>query len=315
MDDRIGTAAANCGGVRVGTIRDVRGNGGNVWGGKRDGESTTQAGAEDGRREGSGCWRQQPATDRFGVAAQARGGKPRRAIGRSDRGVGKDWRASRGIIDDVERDASARLDAQKKTPIAIEQQRADVIEKRDEFAELQRTLDATKLVFVDESGFRLGSPPRHGWAPRGQDSPGYGIHGKWKMVTMLGAMALDGFRGFMTVDAGTGNDVFLAFVQHELVPNLKPGDIVVMDNLSAHKHSTIRDLIQGAGCTVRFTPPYSPEFNPIEEAWAKLKDIIRRLQTTTREAFDSAIASALDQVSVRDILGWVTFAGYTVSST
>jgi hypothetical protein len=91
--------------------------------------------------------------------------------------------------------------------------------------------------------------------------------------------------------------------RNELIPNLKRGDIVVMDNLSAHKHTAIRKLIEAACCRLIFAPPYSPEFNPVEEAWAKLKDIIRRLETTTREAFDSAVACAIEQVCATDILG------------
>lgn len=130
---------------------------------------------------------------------------------------------------------------------------------------------------------------------------------------MLGALALDGFRGFMTIDAGTSTDVFHAFVRHELVPNLRAGDIVVMDNLSAHKNSNVQNLIQDAGCDFLYTPPYSPEFNPIEEAWAKLKDIIRRAETRSRDAFDAAIASAIDLVQLSDIHGWFNFAGYRLS--
>lgn len=132
---------------------------------------------------------------------------------------------------------------------------------------------------------------------------------------MLGALALDGFRGFMTIDAGTSTDVFRAFVTHELVPNLCPDDIVVMDNLSAHKNAHVRELIEAAGCELLFTPPYSPEFNPIEEAWAKLKDIIRRAETRSRDAFDSAVAHAINQVQRTDISGWFGYAGYKLIST
>ena len=89
----------------------------------------------------------------------------------------------------------------KKTPVAYEQNREDVVQKRTDFMAEQSSLDATKLVFVDESGFKLGSSPRHGWAPKGQDSIGKTVCGKWKTMTMVGAIALDGFRGFMTVDA------------------------------------------------------------------------------------------------------------------
>jgi len=130
---------------------------------------------------------------------------------------------------------------------------------------------------------------------------------------MIGAMALDGFRGLMTINSGTSADVFIAYVEQLLVPNLKPGDIVVMDNLSAHKNATVRAKIESAGCNVLFTPPYSPEFNPIEKAWAKLKDILRKRYTLTREAFDSAVADAMDAVALDDIVGWFTHCGYSVS--
>ncbi len=122
------------------------------------------------------------------------------------------WPPSR-LIDHVEGNAYDPLDVQKKTPVAYEQDREDVTVKRQAFLEQQPGLDAQRLIFVDESGFRLGSPPRHGWAPRGEDSQGRGVYGKWETVTMIGALALDGFRGFMTINAGTSNDVFQAFVE------------------------------------------------------------------------------------------------------
>ena len=201
----------------------------------------------------------------------------------------------------------------KKTPVAYEQEREDVAEKRRAFVETQASLDAERLVFVDESGFRLGSPPRHGWAPRGEDSIGREVHGKWETITMMGAMALDGFRGFMTINAGTSNDVFQAFVAHQLVPSLRTGDIVVMDNLSAHKNAKSRMMLDNVGARVLFTPPYSPEFNPIEEAWAKMKDVIRRMETRTRDAFDNAVATAMDSVSLNDRKRWFQYAGYKLS--
>jgi len=132
---------------------------------------------------------------------------------------------------------------------------------------------------------------------------------------MVGAIALNGFRGFMTVDSGTGIDVFEAFVGQELAPNLRNGDIVVMDNLSAHKHGPTIRMIEQRGAQVLFTPPYSPELNPIEKTWAKLEDIIRRVETLTRNAFDEAVASAMELITGDDICGWFRHCGYSVSST
>ena len=132
---------------------------------------------------------------------------------------------------------------------------------------------------------------------------------------MVGALALDGFHGFMTIDSGTRSDVFIAFVEQQLAPNLKPGDIVVMDNLSAHKTALVVAAICAVGADVLFLPPYSPEYNSIERAWAKLKDLVRRLPTLTRAAFDIAVSSAMDAISADDVRGWTAFAGYDLNST
>lgn len=134
-------------------------------------------------------------------------------------------------------------------------------------------------------------------------------------MTMIGAVALDGWRGFMTIDAATDLDVFRAYVDQELVPTLNEGDVVVMDNLSAHKHADIVAAIRKAGADVLYLPPYSPEYNPIEKAWAKLKELIRRAVTLTRAAFDQAVAAAMDQISVDDIRAWTQHAGYAIAST
>lgn len=149
----------------------------------------------------------------------------------------------------------------------------------------------------------------------GVKAPGKVVCGKWQSITMLGAIALDGFRGFLTIDAPTCGDVFAAFVTAQLVPQLRPGDIVVMDNLGAHKRPDILAAIRAAQAEVLFLPPYSPEYNPIEQAWAKLKDIVRRLQTLTREAFDTAVAAAMDAISLDDIRAWTGHAGYNIAST
>lgn len=215
----------------------------------------------------------------------------------------------------MECDASHRLDAQKKTLVARERDQAVVQAQRKAFIEAQRQLDAQRLIFVDESGFRLGSPPRFGWAPRGEDSPGKTVQGCWETITMLGAIALDGFRGFMTINAGTSSDVFLAYVEQVLAPNLKPGDLVVMDNLAAHKSTVVHEAIRATGADVLHLPPYSPDLNPIERAWAKLKDIVRRACTLTRPDFDRAIAAAIEEVTLDDIAGWTRHAGYDLGST
>lgn len=176
-------------------------------------------------------------------------------------------------------------------------------------------MSPSRLVFLDESGFRLGTPTRYGWAERGRKAIGKAIHGAWRNVTMIGAIALNGFRGFMNIEAGTSCNVFRAFVEQQLVPELKPGDVVVMDNLSAHRDKAAVDAIKAVGANVLFLPPYSPEFNPIEKLWAKLKTLVRRDQTDTREEFDDALARAMTAVTTEDILGWFRHCGYDLAST
>ena len=208
-----------------------------------------------------------------------------------------------------------RLDAQKKTLIARERDRPEVQAKRVAFVAMQPSLDTAKLVFLDESGLRLGTPPNYGWAPVGEKSPGKASMGAWCTMTMIGAIALDGWRGFATVDAATDGDVFLAFVEQQLAPNLRPGDLVVMDNLSAHKTTPVVAAIRAVGADVLFLPPYSPEYNPIEKAWAKLKDIVRRASTLSRDAFDDAVALAMNAIDRSDIRAWTAHAGYAFGST
>lgn len=134
------------------------------------------------------------------------------------------------------------------------------------------------------------------------------------MVTMLGAVGLDGFRGFANIEAGTSSDVFRAFVLHELAPRLRPGDCVVMDNLSAHRDKLAREAIEHAGATILFLPPYSPEWNPIEKVWAKLKEFVRRKSTDTRDLFDDAVAEAMGMISRADLRAWFAHCGYKIAS-
>lgn len=161
---------------------------------------------------------------------------------------------------------------------------------------------------------RLGSPTRYGWARCGEKALGKAIHGAWKTVTMLGAIGLDGFRGFANIESGTSSDVFRAFVVHQLVPNLRAGDCVVMDNLSAHRDKSAREAIEKVGATILFLPPYSPEWNPIEKLWSKLKEFVRRKATDTRELFDDAVAEAMDAIKPDDLRAWYRHCGYKIAS-
>lgn len=198
----------------------------------------------------------------------------------------------------------------KRTPVAAERDEPGVMRKVEAFVEKQPKLNPERLVFVDETGFRLGDSPCYGWAPSGQDTYGTHVQRSWTTMTLIGAIGLDGFRGAMTINGGASTDVMHAYVDQVLGPNLRPGDLVVMDNLAAHKATRVVDAIKETGADVLFTPPYHPEFNPIEKTWAKLKDLLRRWDTLSRKAFDQPVAKAMELITLSDIRGWFEHAGY-----
>ena len=203
--------------------------------------------------------------------------------------------------------------AQKKTIFATEKDSERVQGLRAHHEKRQESLKREKLIFIDESGHRLGATNRYGWAIRGEKAIGSEPHGDWKTMTMIGAMSATSVRAFMTIDAPTDKDVFSAFVTSMLLPQIKKGDIVVMDNLGAHKNgATIRE-IQKAGAEVLFLPPYSPDLNPIEKLWSKLKEFIRRCETNTRELFEAAVNLALQNITRDDLKGWITDCGYRIN--
>lgn len=129
-------------------------------------------------------------------------------------------------------------------------------------------------------------------------------------VTVLGALSCAGLEAVMTIEGATDAHVFRAYVSQVLVPTLKPGDVVVMDNLAAHKVQGIRSAIEATGATLMYLPPYSPDYSPIEPCWSKLKTRLRAIKARTRDALDEALAHVIDTVSVSDAKGWFTHCGY-----
>lgn len=153
-------------------------------------------------------------------------------------------------------------------------------------------LDPDLLVFVDESGAQTNMVRSHARSRQGKRARGTAPCGKHQQLTLLGALSLSGLRAMMTIEAAADTDVVVAFTEHVLVPTLTPGQIVVMDNLSPHKAPGVRELIEAAGCRLLLLPPYSPDFSPIEQAWSKLKAILRTAAARTTEALEAAIACA-----------------------
>ncbi len=132
--------------------------------------------------------------------------------------------------------------------------------------------------------------------------------GNWKILTVLGAMSLGGMIATMTVEAATDTDIFLAYLDHFLCRELKPGDVVVMDNLSSHKVADVRERIEAAGAECLYLPPYSPDLNPIEKAWSKLKQLLRSARARTVPALDAALTLLLPKIKPKDAKAWFRLA-------
>lgn len=128
--------------------------------------------------------------------------------------------------------------------------------------------------------------------------------GRWKILTILGAISTRGIIATMTIEAATDREIFLAYLDEVLCPKLRSGDVVVMDNLSSHKVNGVRERIEAAGAQLLYLPPYSPDLNPIEKAWAKLKQLLRTAKARTREALDQAIAQMLPLLTAEDARAW-----------
>jgi transposase len=167
-----------------------------------------------------------------------------------------------------------------------------------------------RLIFVDECGTHTSLAPLYGYAPRGQRLYLSVPRNRGKNTTLLSSMSLEGMGPSLTVEGATTSRVFETYVEKVLAPSLNEGQVVVMDNLSAHKPKRIKELIEQRGCELVYLPSYSPEYNPIEEAFAKIKDLLRKAAARSKEALIEAIAAALSAISAEDIRGYFQHAGY-----
>jgi transposase len=171
-------------------------------------------------------------------------------------------------------------------------------------------LDGRRFVFVDECSTNTSLSQIYGWSRRGQRVCFEAPRNWGANITLLSSMTLEGMGPSLAVEGATTKAVFETYVERVLAPVLSPGWIVVMDNLSSHKGSRIRELIEDRGCELMYLPPYSPDLNPIEEAFAKLKALLRKAEARTREALLEAIGRALDAVTASDAWGFFVHRGY-----
>lgn len=197
----------------------------------------------------------------------------------------------------------------KKAFHAPEQDTERVQKLRQTYGDLVKAILAKKLVFVDEAGAHLGMCRDYGRSPQGTRAIGRRSV-RPQRLNMVGAIGLDGFRALLTIDGTVDGEVFRTFVTTSLVPHLRRGDVVVLDNLSVHKVSGVAEAIESVGARVLFLPPYSPDLNPIEECWSKIKSILRKCGAQTERTFNRSLKTAMNAVTQQDILGWFTHCGY-----
>jgi transposase len=198
------------------------------------------------------------------------------------------------------------VDAKKRSVAASERD----AERRAAWWDETLTLPVSQLVFLDETGTNTAMTARYGWAPRGVRATGPAPRNHGPNVTLVTTLSLAGLGPALVIDGPMTTLAFETYIAQVLVPSLQPGQIIVLDNLSAHTSHRTRVLIEAAGCRLRFLPPYSPDFSPIEWAFSKLKTWLRQIAARSTAALDAAIANGLDQITGADAIGWFAGCGY-----
>jgi transposase len=198
----------------------------------------------------------------------------------------------------------------KKTLLALERARSDVARRRRRWQSWQTSLDPQRLVFIDETWIKTNMAPLRGWGPKGQRLRAFAPHGHWRTLTFLGALRCDRLTAPCVFDGPINGECFRAYVEQQLVPVLRSGDIVVMDNLGSHKSAAIRRMIRAAGARLWYLPPYSPDLNPIEQAFAKVKHWMRAAQRRTLEETWRQIGSLVETIEPGECSNYFANAGY-----
>lgn len=177
----------------------------------------------------------------------------------------------------------------------------------------QTSLDPERLVFIDETGAATDMAARYGWAARGQRLIGKAPHGHWRTTTFVAGLRLDRIVAPMVIPCPINGAIFKAYVEQFLVRELAPGDIVIMDNLASHKSDAVREIIEAAGAELLFLPPYSPDLNPIEQVFAKLKHLLRKAAKRTVDALWDEIGKLLDFFPPEQCANYIRHSGYRIA--
>src|ERR1700760_2230532 len=199
---------------------------------------------------------------------------------------------------------------QKKTLVASEQDRPDVARRRAQWLKYQPKIEPSRLVFIDETWTKTNMAPLRGWAPKGARLPGKAPFGHWNTMTFLAALRWDRVAAPWLLNKPINGERFQIYVEEVLAPTLSPGDIVIMDNLGAHKAKAVRAAIRGAGAKLLFLPKYSPDLNPIEQLFAKIKHHLRKAQARSLDAVCQTIGQILAAVTPQECSNYLAHAGY-----
>jgi transposase len=185
-----------------------------------------------------------------------------------------------------------------------------VARRRAQWTKYQDRVEAERLVFIDETWTRTDMAPLRGWAPRGQRLTAKVPHGRWKTMTFLAALRHDRIDAPWYIEGPINGESFRTYVEKVLVPTLRPGDIVIMDNLGSHKSRAVRQFIRSVGAKLFFLPKYSPDLNPIEQVFAKLKHLLRKAAARTVDTVCSAIGEVLDAFTPQECANYIKNSGY-----
>lgn len=203
-----------------------------------------------------------------------------------------------------------KVSASKKSLHASEQDRPDVARRRERWKRHQGKLDPARLVFIDETWAKTNMTRTHGWCARGNRLVAKAPFGRWRTLTFLAALRRDRIEAPCVIDGPINARSFLAYVEQILVPTLAPRDVVIMDNLGSHKGQAVRKAIRAAGAKLFFLPPYSPDLNPIEQVFAKLKTLLRKAEERTIEATWQRIGALLSRFTPDECSNYLVNAGY-----
>jgi transposase len=200
--------------------------------------------------------------------------------------------------------------ASKKTTLAAEQDRPDIARKRRRWKAHQHRIAAGRLVFLDETWVKTNMAPLRGWGPRGKRLLAKVPYGHWHTLTFIAALRHDRVEAPLVIDGPINGAIFTAYVEQALAPTLQPGDVVILDNLGSHKGKAARQAVRNRGAHLLFLPPYSPDLNPIEQLFAKLKHLMRKAEERDHQATWRRVGRLLDLVLPAECANYLKNAGY-----